>query len=159
MSQNAMGDPEMTIFTDNPMEFTNATVSMSGTTVLVSTGGVTDCTIALTSMDLGESYFSVEKGVSSAIFLDVSVPYYVTITKHNYKPYQYSTDIYIQNEDIAIDKNYKGRNIYVGNNVTSSIIYGDVFIEDSINVILEADEDVYIEGGFEIGATGSMEIR
>ena len=85
MSQNSMGDPEMTIFTVNPMEFTKATVPKSGTTVLVSTGGVTDCTIALTSMDLGESYFSVEKGVSSAIFLDVSVPYRHHLFLHIYK--------------------------------------------------------------------------
>lgn len=94
-SLNAIGDPELSIYTDNPSEFSSASVTQSGATVTVTTGGVSGCTIVLTSVDFGATNFDIEKNVSSATFSNVDYPYYVTITKHNYIPFQYPTDIYI----------------------------------------------------------------
>lgn len=84
---NPMGDPEMPIYTDNPSDFTNVSVSKSGTNVTVNTGGVSDCRIALTSIDGGNTYFDVADGVSSHTFTNVNCPFYVAVTKHNYVPY------------------------------------------------------------------------
>jgi len=88
-SMNAIGDPEMPIYTEDPLFFSNSTVSQSGTTVTVNTGGVEGCTIALTSIDFGTTHFEVKKNVSSTSFTNINFPHYVTITKHNYIPYQY----------------------------------------------------------------------
>jgi hypothetical protein len=158
-SQNSIGDPELSIYTENPLNFTNATVSQLGTTITVNTGGITGCTIALTSMDLGITYFEVKKNVSSTSFTNVNCPYYVTITKHNYVPYQYPEDIYIQNETITNDSYISGNNIYVGKNVTTSKPFGDVVITNNANVIFDATENIIFEGGFECEIGSSFETK
>ena len=83
---NAMGDPELDIRTSNPLTFSSATVTKSGTTVTVKSGGVDNCRISLTSPDGGKSYFDVKIG-SEAVFTNVTGPYTVSIVKHNYRPY------------------------------------------------------------------------
>lgn len=86
---NPLGDPEMPIYTSIPQSFTNVQISINGNgDVTVSTGGITGCTIALTSLDNGVSYFNVVEDVSSYTFTEVDARCYVTITKHNYRPYQ-----------------------------------------------------------------------
>lgn len=86
---NPLGDPEMPIYTSAPQDFTNVQISVNGNgDVTVSTGGITGCTIALTSLDNGVSYFNVAEDVSSYTFTEVDARCYVTITKHNYRPYQ-----------------------------------------------------------------------
>jgi len=158
-SQNTIGDPELSIFTENPVEFTNATVSQSGTTVTVNTGGVSDCKIALTSMDFGTSYFDFQVGVSSATFTNVNCPYYVTITKHNYKPFQYPTDVYIQNYTFNSDAYISGRNIYVGNDVIPSATQGDVIIKNGVNVVFDALQNMNFDSGFEVELGGTFEVK
>lgn len=86
---NPLGDPEMPIYTSAPQNFSAAQISVaSNGNVTVSTGGVDNCTIALTSIDNGQSYFEVAEDVSSYTFTGVNSRCYVTITKHNYRPYQ-----------------------------------------------------------------------
>lgn len=80
------GDPTMAYYTSNPLTFSSATVTKSGTTVTVKSGGVDNCRISLTSLDGGKSYFDVKIG-SEAVFTNVTGPYTVSIVKHNYKPY------------------------------------------------------------------------
>ena len=158
-SMNAIGDPEMPIYTENPLSFSNSTVSQSGTTVTVNTGGIVSCTIALTSMDFGTTYFEVKKNVSNTSFTNVNCPYYVTITKHNYIPYQYPEDVYIQNFTFNNDAYVTGRNIYVGNNVQPSLPQGDVIIKNGVNVIFDAKQDVNFDSGFETELGGTFEVR
>ena len=85
---NPLGDPEMPIYTSIPSTFNNVSITTGSTNYLtVSTGGISGCTIALVSTDGGVSYFNVAKNVSSYTFTGVTSNCYVTITKHNYKPY------------------------------------------------------------------------
>ena len=86
---NPLGDPEMPIYTSTPQNFSNAQINIdSNGNVTVSTGGVDSCTIALTSIDNGQSFFEVAENVSSYTFSEVNARCYVTITKHNYRPYR-----------------------------------------------------------------------
>ncbi len=156
---NAIGDPEMPIYTEDPLSFSNPIISQSGTTVTINTGGVAGCIIALTSMDFGTTYFEVKENVSNAIFTNVSCPYYVTITKHNYIPYQYPEDVYIQNFTFNHDAYVVGRNIYVGNNVKPSSTQGDVIIKNGVNVIFEAKQNVNFDSGFETELGGTFEVH
>lgn len=83
-----MGDPEMPIYTSNPQYITGVQVSFGNNgDVTVSTGGLSGCTIALTSIDGGTSYFEVVENVNSYTFHDVLTRFYVTVSKHNYLPY------------------------------------------------------------------------
>ena len=83
-----MGDPEMPIYTSSPQAINGIQVNVSNNgEVTVSTGGLSGCTIALTSTDGGTSYFEVVENVNSYTFHDVWTSFYVTITKHNFLPY------------------------------------------------------------------------
>ncbi|MCT4688509.1 C25 family cysteine peptidase [Vallitalea sp.] len=162
-TQNAIGDPELSIFTDTPKEFSNATVKRIGEKVIVNTG-VSGCDIALTSMNDGETYFKVYKNVSTAtftnsIFNDPKFNFYVTITKHNYKPFEYPKDIYIQNCTFNKDQCFIAPNIYVGRNVTSTKPIGDVIIKDNVKVIFAPSKNVFIKEGFKIEKNGSFTIK
>lgn len=123
---NAMGDAEMPIYTDNPSDFTNVSVSKSGTSVTVNTGGVSGCRIALTSTDGGDTYFDVEDDVSSYTFTNVNSPFYVSVTKHNYVPYINSDYQFLNtriegNPFIGSSRTYYVRNLPAGMTVEWSL--------------------------------------
>lgn len=83
-----MGDPEMPIYTSNPQYITGVQVNVGNNgDVTVSTGGLSGCTIALTSTDGGIKYFEVVENVNSYTFHDVWTCFYVTVSKHNYLPF------------------------------------------------------------------------
>lgn len=158
-AHNLIGCPEMEIWTETPSKFTNPIISQSGTIVTVNTGGISGCTIALTSIDFGITYFNVKENVSSATFTNVNCPYYVVITKHNYIPYQYPEDVYIQNFTFNNDAYVVGRNIYIGNNVKPSLSQGNVIIKNGVNVVFDANEDVEFYSGFETEMGGEFEVH
>ena len=157
-SLNPIGDPTMEIFTETPQKFSQPTITTSGTSVTVSTGGVSGCTIAVTSMDYGKSYFQVAQNTSSHTFTNVDAPYCVTITKHNYVPYVYPEDVYIQNQVIETDCYIQGCNIYVGNSVTTSKPQGNVVIKNGAHVIFEATGEVVFDKGFECEVGSTFEV-
>lgn len=158
-SHNLLGCPEMEMWTDIPSHFNTVTVSENGTSVTVNTGGISGCTIAVTSMDYGNSYFQVAKDTSSYTFTEVTVPYYITITKHNYIPYIYPQDVYIQNQTLDRDYYIQGKNIYVGRNVITSKPQGNVSITNNAHVIFDASENVILDNGFECSLGSTFEIR
>lgn len=158
-SLNPIGDPTMEIYTETPQKFQYPTVTTNGTTVTVSTGGVSGCTITLTSLDYGKSYFQVAKNASSHSFTNVDVPYVVTITKHNYIPYVYPENVYIQNQMIDSDSYIQGRNIYVGKDVTTSKPQGNVSIKNGAHVIFEPAGEIIFDGGFECELGSTFEVK
>lgn len=153
-SQNAIGDPEMPIYTYNPSQFSNASVIQNGTSVTVSTGGVLGCRIALKSLDPNVPFLSYEDNVSTHTFSNITMPFSITVTKHNYVPYVYLTDVYIQDTIIENDLYIQGRNIYVGN---PSL--GNVQIRNSANVVFDAIENCFLENGFECELGSTIEIK
>jgi hypothetical protein len=88
LSHNLVGCPETEIWTDTPSLFTNAYAKKCGGNVTVNTGGATYCTVCvMSSNDGGASYWNVDESSSSEkIFYNVSEPFVITITKHNYIP-------------------------------------------------------------------------
>ena len=97
--------------------------------------------------------------VSSYTFTDIVKPYYISLTKHNYKPYIYPQDIYIQNYTFTSDRLIIGRKIFVGNNVTPSQTQGPVIIKNGANIIFSAEQDVLLDKGFETELGGTFEIE
>ncbi|MBN2164913.1 MAG: hypothetical protein JW717_01415 [Marinilabiliaceae bacterium] len=161
LSHNLIGCPETEMWTAIPSKFTSASVSESGSNVTVNTGGVSGSTICIMSAtDNGSSYYQVMPNVSSYTFTSVPKPYLVTITKHNYIPYLKDPDnIYIQNETIYSEKYIYGKYFYAGENVTTSKPQGPAIIKNGSNVVFDAANDVYLEGGFEVEKGGSFEVK
>ena len=156
----AFGDPELPIYTDTPSLFSSVSISHNGSNVTVNTGGVQNCTIALTSIDPADNYFAVFDSVSTATFNDVLCPYNLVITKHNYIPYRYcQPDVYIQNVTFDSNVHVKGRNIYVGRSVIPSSVEGNVLVNPGNSIIFEAEQNVYIKDGFILGTGSKFEIK
>ncbi len=151
------GDPSLEIWTDTPTQFSNVSISDNGMNVTVSTGGISNCDIIVCStLDDGDSYFKVAKGVSSHTFSSVVRPYYVTVKKHNYIPYL--SDTYVQNKTLSSDAFISGSNIYIGSSVTTKEPSGQVTIQNGANILFNAQNDVNFDRLFETELGGTFEI-
>lgn len=161
LTHNLIGCPETEIWTATPSKYTSASVSESGSTVTVNTGGVINSTICVMSaLDNGSSYYQVHENVSSSTFISVPKPYLVTITKHDYIPYVKDPDnIYIQNESIYSDKYIYGKYFYAGENVTTSKPQGPAKIKNGSNVVFDATNEINLEEGFEVELGGEFEVK
>ncbi len=82
-----LGDPALEIWTNTPSQYTNVTITDYGDSVSVSTG-VSGSAICASSSDEGDSFYDVADNTSSHMFKTPVRPLYITVTKHNYIPYQ-----------------------------------------------------------------------
>jgi len=127
---HCFGDPSMQIYTEKPHFFAEPLIYSRGDSIFVfSEDG--DCKITF--------YDKVTEDVKSykgnyAAYANPSDNLVICLDRHNYVPYiwDYSKDLYIQNEDIQNETRvYRGNTIYMGNNVTSTKPAGDVNIQNS----------------------------
>ena len=159
-SHNLIGCPETEIWTATPVTFNSASVSENGSSLIVSTGGVSNCKICVMSAsDNGSSFYQVVENSLGSTFNNVPTPYYVTLTKHNYIPYMYSSDCYIQNKTYTAVTIINAARIWAGTNVTTSIPTGPVIIQSGANVTINADRDTNLMAGFEVQTGGQFEVK
>lgn len=95
---NPVGDPEMPLFTEQPMQFDNAncTVNIKQGSLSLGLGfvttidtGVDGCRVSITSEDdNGSRFFKVYENVRSVTYNGLFDKCIATITKQNYKPKQ-----------------------------------------------------------------------
>lgn len=83
---NALGDPEMPIFTDYPDTFSDVSVTQNENNLQIVTN-LTDCKVAVTSLDSINTLLAVEDFSNYITIPDVSGPVNIVITKQNYKPF------------------------------------------------------------------------
>lgn len=126
---NPIGDPEMPIFTSNPLQFSDATIKLESNGIKVNSA-VAGCNICVMSTsDNGASYYSIQKNVKEATFSNINGNVSVCITKQNYIPYLRQVSVVnIQNEVIAADRNYEADIIKIGSAVTSLKTQGPVVL-------------------------------
>lgn len=67
-------------------------------------------------------------------------------------------DIYIQNQIISTNRYFRGRNIYVGKNVTPNLPQGNVLITNGAYVLFDGSENVFFDAGFECEVGSSYEV-
>ena len=72
----------------------------------------------------------------------------------------YGSDLYIQNESITSNKYYTGKNIFLGESVTTSQTQGPVTIVSGSSVVLEAEgEMVVFDKGFELENGSELDVK
>ncbi len=153
------GDPSMEMYTAIPNTFMSVSVAQNGTSVTVNTGNVPDCKIVLCSKeDNGESYFSVVENTMVHTFTNVDVPCSICVMKHNYIPYFFNENVYIQNKTLTGKNVFVGKNIKVGKSVTPNKTQGDVTISEGAEVILDAENNVLLDAGFKCEKGGTLKI-
>lgn len=94
--------------------------------------------------------------MSSHTFNSVARPYYVTVKKHNY--ITYLSDTYVQNKTLSSDAFISGNNIYIGSNVTTNEPSGQVTIQNGVDILFDAKNDVNLDGLFEAELGGIFEV-
>lgn len=158
LSHNLIGCPETEMWTSTPSSF-NGSISENGTNVTVNTGGAVADKICIVSA-LNDGYFQEISNVSANTFLNVSKPYYATITKHNYIPYQnILTNVYVQNKNLSSKAKLNCQTISAGYNVDPTQTLGNVVIQNGANITFDATGDIILAGGFEVQLGATFEAK
>ena len=87
LANNAIGDAELPIYTTIPNKFEHVTFERNGSNLVVNTGDVEGCTITISDIANGGSYYVTDTNTVSATFTDVPGGCTIVITKENYIPY------------------------------------------------------------------------
>jgi hypothetical protein len=160
LSNNLLGDPETPMWTAVPSNYYGASVSENGNSVTVNTGGVTGSKICVMSaLNNGASYFKDTSNLTSYTFQNVVKPYYATITKNNYIPYQITPAVvYIQNQTLSTDGYLNCQSVSAGYQVTTGTL-GNVVIQSGANVTFDATGDILLDKGFEVQLGATFEAK
>lgn len=113
----------------------------------------------MSASDNGTNYFSVENLTSGKTFDDVPDSYYVTISKHNYIPYVYSSDYYLQNETYTGTQTINANNVIGGSNVTTSKPTGPITIQSGAKMTIDANGSTTINDSFEVQEGAQLDIK
>ena len=127
---HCFGDPAMRIYTETPQYFAEPLIFSRGDSIFVF---VEDGDCNITFYDKLTEEVKSYKG-NYAAYANPSDSLVICLDRHNYVPYiwDYSKDVYIQNENIQGETRiYTGNTIYVGNHVTVTKTEGDVNIQNS----------------------------
>ena len=97
-------------------------------------------TITATTED--GTYFSSVENVSAATFENIPSDCYISVDKHNYRPYvarvQDSEVVYVQNRRLLPRIPLRAKNIMVGEKVTTAQPQGKVVVKSGANVTMKA---------------------
>lgn len=128
---NPIGDPEMPVFYNTPLDFTTVSYNVTGeNNISVSTGSVPDCRICvMSSEDWGDTYYQIVDSTSYAVFTGLPANYSICVTKQGYIPYVLEHRNYIQNETINNSMNIVCGNLRIGESVTTEKPTGEVMFE------------------------------
>ena len=99
---NTMGDPELPLYTRDPSLFDQVRIYSLGNTLTVNTGGIDNCRICVTSLELDEGYLEVAEGSGHQVFTDVPSHFQVTITRANYIPYIFKSSLATTRHDQTV---------------------------------------------------------
>jgi len=162
-THSLLGCPEMDMWTAKPKPFDNASVSGSGGSITVSTGGVTGATISVISaFDNGATYRQTAINVASATFTGLPSHYSVCITRHNFTPFLRDYNIIVQNQDFY-GTAYVGapNDISSGMSVDKNQVSGPVTIKSGANVFFHADGNgtILLDKGFEVEPQAAFEAK
>jgi hypothetical protein len=101
---NPIGDPELPLYRSDPQVFDHVRIYRFRDELTVNTGGIENCRICLTSLDLEEGYQQVAENNSFHTFQEIPGSFQVTVTAPGYRPYVYrSTGATSVDEDRIID--------------------------------------------------------
>jgi hypothetical protein len=157
LSHNLAGCPEMPMWTASPTLF-NGTISENGTSITVNTGGAVAKICVMSA--LNDGYFQIQPASSSYTFTGVSKPYYVTITKSNYIPYQnVLTNVYIQNKNLSSTAYLNVQTVSAGYNVDANQTVGNVVIQNGADITFDATGDIILAAGFEVQVGAIFEAK
>lgn len=159
------GDPSLEIWTGNTKTFDDYMLTMNGQNITVNNGNIGGYKVCVVNEN-GSLFSAINSTSSSCTFSIPTGNFYLALNKHNYVPriiYVNRTDSYIQNktfEDADIDYYYiKNGTISAGYDVTTSVPYGNVSIENGSRLNIDKSGGVLIKNGFKVEHGGELQIK
>lgn len=152
-------DPALEIWTGNQQEFSDVEIVQNSGVTTISTGNISDFNVSVVS-DAGDLVEYVHSSGTSATLYNVADEYTIVVNKHNYIPYIYDCNVYIQNETVTAPKSYEANMIKVGSDVTTSKPAGEVnFVKSrgSCNIVLKAG-NVELDKGTNVSSGVEFEV-
>lgn len=151
---HCFGDPAMMLYTESPQPLPDSIIHITNDTLYVNTSNVR-CRINIVNNTTNEVNSYLGNNVAQYIGGDdISV----CIDKHNYVPYVWHKDIYIQNEEIvASNREYHAKSVKVGRHVTDLKPQGNVTVTNS-NVTIKAN-NALLDKGTTINLGSSLKVK
>lgn len=157
-------EPALEIWTQRPQAFKKVTASNQNDGLHITVDGVSDFMVSVVSKE-GELRYKKTSMSNSITLSDYNTEDLIYLSKHNYIPFKIEIQnsnpntIYIQNRVFNGSEIINGDKIEVGYDVTSSIPYGNVIINNGANLGLNSTSETIIKNGFECqkGATFIVE--
>ncbi|MCF8242871.1 MAG: hypothetical protein K9J16_15940 [Melioribacteraceae bacterium] len=132
-SHNLIGDPEVSIWTETPDNFSSVSITDLGNRVIVTVSAPDDQnTICASSIDNGSTYWKVAHDVSSYVFNTSVRPLNITITRKNFLPYLATIGGPLNGSITLSNVNY---------------LFGDFSNIDNGEIIIEPNSQIILEGG------------
>ncbi len=156
---NALCDPEMPVFLEEPIAFNSVDISYEDGYVTVNTG-LPDCRICVSSYnDYGDSYYEVVDSVGSFSAYVGDTACYVCVTKQGYMPYLaiVGNNLFIQNETFLSDVIVRASTVRAGLEVNNQRPQGSVIFQSG-NSRMQATNEILLDRGFEVKKGASLEI-
>lgn len=160
LSHAYLGDPALELWTDEPQQFSNISVTRNNNSITVSglnadTNTDTVPTIiafyynkaALNNYNLG--YYRTITTTSSSVTLNNSYPNSsIMVFKHNYLPY--IAPLLLQNEEMSRTQYVIARDVTAGYMVDTNRTEGDFTIKNGAEYEIEASGTVTLQDGFSV---------
>lgn len=157
---NAMGDPEMPIYTTTPHWFNNVSIVYKYSGLSLNTN-VDSCHIYITGRD-NPCFLDFNNISSISGYTLQPGEYNVCVTKHGYVPYSQiinvRQEVYLQNEIFNSYVDITGPYVYIGSDIDPTIPQGPVVIENGGHLMISSQNGVYIKNGFEVKSGAIFEI-
>jgi len=144
-SHNLIGCPETEIWTAEPREFTNVTVTDNGNSVTINTGGINANKISVVSATSSGQRFRSVKENSTTHRVNTSIrPLYITITKHNYLPF-----MAITGGTLSENETFYGK----------LLVLGDITVPAGKTLTIEKDTQIRFKRSSGITVNGILNVN
>ena len=164
LALNPIGDPEMSIFIEQPKKFTDIQFKQTSGELTIKTG-VDRCNICVSSAsDYGETYHKLYGLTNQITIHQFPLSYCVCITKSGYIPLIYylsyesgSNKWIIQNQKLSGANTYTFDNVEIGSNITKALPEGHVEVQAGITEINA--NTVTLRPGFSVNKGAEFKIN
>ncbi len=157
LTHNLLGDPELEIWTDIPVKYTDADIDIYRSDQGISVSG--DCLEGAKIVVLntnGDILNGIGKAVGSTTF-SASPNSHVVIYRHNMIPYL--APLNIQNETINTPWHYFTSSVNIGSNADSNRASGAVIFDYNTNCTIDASGNVTLGPNLTIKSGATLTIR
>lgn len=151
MVHNLLGDPEFEIWTDEPHQYSNISISRGNDSISISGIDTVSTIVAYYGND-GSAIQQISTS-SPVVLQNVSPNGSIMLYKHNYIPY--IAPLLLQKVTLDKSQYVIASDVVAGYSIDSKRTYGDVIVKDGVEYEIEAKGTVTLQDGFKVekGAT------